>query len=196
MKLRDLLEGDADQVGLGARIGVEVGRRVSGVDYILAQQLRSIVRDDFRCAFEKVDIIIAPTTSHTAMTPSDDLLQRPFPRRPVSLVGCPAVSIPCGLSREGLPIGLGSLEATRGRRPLMLRCYFGGSSSVRAEATGPEGADESRTQDARCERPLPMAIDQRFSKLVGGLHSAARAVRAEGLVAAVSFAPSDPTSTV
>src|SRR4051794_1608760 len=102
--------------------GAEVKRRIMIGTYALssgyydayygrAQRVRTKIAEDFRAAFEKVDLIITPTSptvafklgertaNPLAMYLSDVLTV------PMSLAGLPAISIPSGLS-EGLPVGL------------------------------------------------------------------------------------------
>jgi aspartyl-tRNA(Asn)/glutamyl-tRNA(Gln) amidotransferase subunit A len=102
--------------------GAEVKRRIMLGTYALssgyyeayygtAQRVRTKIADDFRAAFESVDLIVTPTSptvafkigeraaNPLAMYASDVLTV------PMSLAGIPAISIPAGLS-EGLPVGV------------------------------------------------------------------------------------------
>jgi aspartyl-tRNA(Asn)/glutamyl-tRNA(Gln) amidotransferase subunit A len=102
--------------------GAEVKRRIMLGTYALssgyydayygtAQRVRTKIADDFRAAFESVDLVITPTSptvafklgersaNPLAMYASDVLTV------PMSLAGIPAISIPGGLS-EGLPVGI------------------------------------------------------------------------------------------
>ena len=106
-----------------AGFGKEVKRRILLGTYSLssgyydayykkAQQVRTLIRKDFADAFKKVDVIITPTTPTPAFklgekmaNPLQMYLNDIF-TTPVNLAGIPAISIPCGLSKEGLPIGL------------------------------------------------------------------------------------------
>ncbi|HLC67109.1 MAG TPA: amidase family protein, partial [Candidatus Nanoarchaeia archaeon] len=67
---------------------------------------------DFEKAFEKVDIILSPVTPNPAFTiaahsndPVAMYLEDMF-AIPQVMAGIPAISVPCGVSKEGLPIGL------------------------------------------------------------------------------------------
>ncbi|RDW18976.1 Asp-tRNA(Asn)/Glu-tRNA(Gln) amidotransferase subunit GatA [Oceanobacillus chungangensis] len=80
--------------------------------YKKAQQVRTLIKNDFDKIFEEYDVIIGPTSPTTAFKLgekiddpltmyADDILTVP-----VNLAGVPGISIPCGFSPEGLPIGL------------------------------------------------------------------------------------------
>ena len=105
-----------------AGFGAEVKRRVMLGTYALsagyydayygqAQKVRTLVRRDFDRAFERVDLIVAPTTPGVAfkMGEKEDPLQmylNDVLTIPVNLAGLPGVSIPGGFTQNGLPIGL------------------------------------------------------------------------------------------
>ncbi len=103
--------------------GQEVKRRIILGTYVLsagyydayyrkASQVRTLMRADFEEAFQKVDVILTPTAPTPAFRIGEkvgDPLQMylsDIHTIPVNLTGIPGISIPCGLSREGLPIGL------------------------------------------------------------------------------------------
>lgn len=103
--------------------GAEVKRRIMLGTYSLsagyyeayykkAQQVRTLIKNDFEKAFEKVDFIITPTAPSPAFKIGekvDDPLQMYLSdifTISVNLAGVPAISIPCGFSEKGLPIGL------------------------------------------------------------------------------------------
>ncbi len=80
--------------------------------YVKAQRLRSLILRDFTTAFETVDAILTPATPTAAFAigeKADDpiamYLNDVF-TVPVNLAGLPGVSVPAGLSGEGLPLGL------------------------------------------------------------------------------------------
>ncbi|OGL45088.1 MAG: aspartyl/glutamyl-tRNA amidotransferase subunit A [Candidatus Schekmanbacteria bacterium RBG_16_38_11] len=102
--------------------GAEVKRRIMLGTYVLssgyydayyrkAQKVRTLIKEDFDKAFEKVDVIATPTAPTTAFKigeKADDPLQMYLSdifTISVNLGGVPAISIPCGFDREGLPVG-------------------------------------------------------------------------------------------
>jgi aspartyl-tRNA(Asn)/glutamyl-tRNA(Gln) amidotransferase subunit A len=103
--------------------GPEVKRRIMLGTYVLsagyydayyrkASQVRTMIRQDFLNAFEQCDAILAPVAPIPAFKigeKSDDPLQMYLSdvlTLPASLAGIPGISVPCGFSSEGLPIGL------------------------------------------------------------------------------------------
>jgi len=106
----------------GEGFGDEVKRRIILGSYVLssgyydayykrAQQVRTLIRDDFLKAFEEVDAILTPTTPTPAFKIGekvDDPLSMYLAdifTISVNLAGLPGMSMPCGLSNSGLPIG-------------------------------------------------------------------------------------------
>jgi len=79
--------------------------------YLRAQKVRALIKQDFEKAFEKVDIILTPTSPFTAFKIGEKVenslsmyLADVF-TAPTSMAGLPALSIPCG-EIENLPVGL------------------------------------------------------------------------------------------
>ena len=80
--------------------------------YSKAQKVRALVKRDYQRAFEKCDAILTPTSPSVAFKigeRSDDPLAMYLSdiyTVSANLAGVPAISVPCGLSRDGLPIGM------------------------------------------------------------------------------------------
>ncbi len=80
--------------------------------YKKAQQVRTLIKKDFEDVFESYDVIIGPTTPTPAFKigeKTDDPLTmyaNDILTIPVNLAGVPGLSLPCGLSQQGLPLGL------------------------------------------------------------------------------------------
>ena len=79
-------------------------------DYVRAQQMRSRVRREFGEAFKKVDLMLTPMGGPAAKEGPGErhgiLAAGVGSTNPFSLAGLPAISVPCGFSSEGLPLGL------------------------------------------------------------------------------------------
>ena len=80
--------------------------------YKKAQQVRTLIRRDFDAAFEKVDLLLTPTSPTTAFSAGShandplSMYLADLMTIPVNLAGLPAISLPCGFDKAGLPIGL------------------------------------------------------------------------------------------
>ncbi len=109
----------AEEYGEDVRSRIEMGEKVTAVDYLKAMELREKFIAGFHLALleNEVDVIVAPTTPITAPLIDEEkisiggvehktraLLLRN--NRPANLGGVPAISVPCGLTRQGLPAGL------------------------------------------------------------------------------------------
>jgi aspartyl-tRNA(Asn)/glutamyl-tRNA(Gln) amidotransferase subunit A len=105
----------------GAGFGPEVKRRIMLGTYALrsgyydayykkAQQVRTLIKRDFDCAFHACDVLLTPTTPTAAFrfgakaTPVE-MYQADVFTLSCNLAGLPGISVPCGLTAEGLPIG-------------------------------------------------------------------------------------------
>ena len=103
--------------------GAEVKRRIMIGTYVLsagyydayysrAQKVRKLISEDFDQAFEKVDVILTPTTPSTAFGLNDTnddpvaMYLNDIYTVTVNLADLPGISIPVGLSNDGLPLGL------------------------------------------------------------------------------------------
>ena len=105
-----------------AGFGDEVKRRIMLGTYALsagyydayygrAQKVRTLVRRDFQQAFERVDLIAAPTTPGVAFKLGEkadplSMYLNDVLTIPVNLAGLPGISVPAGFTGGGLPIGL------------------------------------------------------------------------------------------
>ena len=121
----------------GAGFGPEVKRRIILGTYVLssgyydayylrAQKVRTLIRQDFLRAFEKVDLVVTPTTPTPAFKAgekSDDPMQMYLSdifTISCNLAGIPGVSLPCGFSTNPkLPIGLQLLGKPFGEETLL-----------------------------------------------------------------------------
>ena len=106
-----------------AGFGAEVKRRVLIGTYVLsagyydayylkAQKIRTLIAEDFRKAYEQCDVILTPTSPSAAFAIGEKMddpvamyMQDVF-TVPANLAGIPGISVPSGLSADGLPLGL------------------------------------------------------------------------------------------
>jgi aspartyl-tRNA(Asn)/glutamyl-tRNA(Gln) amidotransferase subunit A len=108
----------ADQFARQLQKALTIGSTVRAVDYIQAQRLRGLVQDDWSAMFETVDVVVAPTVPMPAAPRSQRFIEWQSGRSESvnsayvrlcmagNLTGFPAISLPCGLSGQGLPIGV------------------------------------------------------------------------------------------
>jgi aspartyl-tRNA(Asn)/glutamyl-tRNA(Gln) amidotransferase subunit A len=116
--------------------GPEVRRRIMLGTYALssgyydayyrkAQQVRTLIREDFRRAFAAVDVVASPTAPTAAFRigeKADDPLQMYLSdvfTIPVNLAGVPGLALPCGHTAAGLPIGLQLVGPAFGEETLL-----------------------------------------------------------------------------
>lgn len=97
--------------------------------YLKAQKVRSLIRKDFEDAFKKVDVILSPVSPHPAFKvgansndPVAMYLEDVFTVAQV-MAGIPCLSVPCGMSKEGLPIGLQLMGPQWGESVILNAAY-------------------------------------------------------------------------
>ncbi|MGQ0578452.1 MAG: amidase [Betaproteobacteria bacterium] len=112
-----LLEKSADKLGEDVRVRLEIGQFYLAVDYVKAQRLRAQVRQSMIASFGDADVMIIPAMpvlppkSGTATIKLDgrNLHVAPTLTRftsPINFCGFPALSMPCGNAKSGLPVNL------------------------------------------------------------------------------------------
>lgn len=122
----------AAEYGEDVRMRLEMGTKVTAVAYLRAMEVRQKFIQSFHKVLvdEDVDALVVPTTPIPAPLIGEDnvslkgathpmraLLLRL--NRPANLAGVPAISVPCGLTRNGLPIGLQMMAAWTEERLLL-----------------------------------------------------------------------------
>jgi aspartyl-tRNA(Asn)/glutamyl-tRNA(Gln) amidotransferase subunit A len=102
-RVRGLVEPAAKWAG-------EVAKTVSGVDYVRAMQVRRMIQQAFDGIFGKYDLLVSPTMPIVAAKIADKLEKSFAYADPLgsggNLSGLPALSLPCGFSKAGLPVGM------------------------------------------------------------------------------------------
>ncbi len=113
----ELLLQHGDRMGEDVRVRLELGQFILAMDYLKAQQLRRHVRDAVIASMNGCDVLVTPTMP--AAPPLAGAMSvnlggkamhvAPAMTRftgPINFCGLPALSLPCGLTREGLPVSL------------------------------------------------------------------------------------------
>ncbi len=114
-----LLEAQPDRVGADAAAIIEAGRGARARDYLDAQDARGRFTQVWARFFDDYDVLLTPTMPVTAFSADrmapETLDGQPVPQTfdawcalalPANLAGLPAVSVPVGPGRDGLPVGL------------------------------------------------------------------------------------------
>ncbi len=107
-----------DDYDSGSRARLEAASMLPAVDYIKAQRARSVVKRELEELLDRFDALLAPASNAPAQPVesatgapggsyrgSADMARRRL-TSPASLAGLPALSVPCGFTRSGLPVGL------------------------------------------------------------------------------------------
>lgn len=107
---RDALRAAGGRLGSIARRSLSIGAFIDEVDVARATRLRVALRAGFDALFSGVDLLCLPTMPGEAgpLDPGDAVTRpdtAPY-TRPFSLVGAPAISMPCGRGSSGLPLGV------------------------------------------------------------------------------------------
>jgi aspartyl-tRNA(Asn)/glutamyl-tRNA(Gln) amidotransferase subunit A len=112
---------------------IRAGERVTAGEYIGRRQELERARRDIREVFAAVDVLLTPTTpipapaiaelkaNPDALRPAELKLLRNT--RPFNVWGLPAISVPCGFTQSGLPIGL-QMAGPHWREDLVLQLAY------------------------------------------------------------------------
>jgi aspartyl-tRNA(Asn)/glutamyl-tRNA(Gln) amidotransferase subunit A len=109
----------SEEYGEDVRTRLEMGTKVTAVSYLRAREFREEFKAVFHetLATNEIDALVAPTTAIAAPRIGEETVSiggKHYPtralllrlNRPANLAGVPAISVPCGLTREKLPVGL------------------------------------------------------------------------------------------
>ena len=99
------LRQHADRYGDDARSLLEAGALIPGTAYVQAQRLRTKIIDETRALFTEIDVLASPTSPVVAPTieAGDPKFVLARYIMDFNVTAIPAISIPCGLSDNGLP---------------------------------------------------------------------------------------------
>lgn len=105
-----LLRSQPAAFGDMVRARFRTGGLMSSADYVQAQRVRNVLKRDFATVLQQVDVVVSPTMSSPAPAfaglDTMSTARRPSFTGPYNLTGMPAISIPCGFTAAGLPVGL------------------------------------------------------------------------------------------
>lgn len=116
--------------------------------YLKALKVRTLIQEDYTAAFQKVDVIMAPTAP-TPAYPMGAMLHDPLKMYlqdictvPLNLAGLPGISVPCGYNREHLPIGLQIIGKPLDEETILRAAYtYEQSQNFHKEMAGLGGAE-------------------------------------------------------
>jgi aspartyl-tRNA(Asn)/glutamyl-tRNA(Gln) amidotransferase subunit A len=130
-RVADRWPAERDRFDHSLAVQIEAGMRWSAVDFVRAAHVRRTLNDAFVRFFARHDLLLTPTMSAppppVKVEVHEEIAGRKVTRLawlaftfPLSLIGYPAASVPCGWTREGLPVGL-QITAPRLADALVLR---------------------------------------------------------------------------
>lgn len=96
---------------------IEQGRMIRGYEYVNAQRLRTVFRREFNKVWRSIDVLVAPATPTAAPKQEDTVVRfgdytedvriaSTRLCRPINFLGEPSLSVPCGMTDAGLPMGM------------------------------------------------------------------------------------------
>ena len=104
------LKSRPHEFGEMVRARFRIGGMLSASDYVQAQRTRKLVKREVAQMLEQVDLLVSPTMTQPAAAfegyDSTSTVRGPSFTAPYNLTGLPAISVPCGFTEAGLPVGM------------------------------------------------------------------------------------------
>jgi aspartyl-tRNA(Asn)/glutamyl-tRNA(Gln) amidotransferase subunit A len=104
------LKARPQDFGEMVRARFRIGGLLSAGDYVQAQRCRQIVKREFAEVLQKVDLLVTPTMTQPAAAfqgyDATSTIRGPSFTAPFNVTGLPAISVPCGFTANGLPVGM------------------------------------------------------------------------------------------
>ena len=111
--------------------------------YLKALKVRTLLKQEFEQAFEKCDVLVAPSASGAAFkfgafSDSLALYMEDICTVPVNLIGAPAISIPVGF-KDGMPLGMQLIGPALGEEKILRAAYTFEQGNPQFTKTAPKG---------------------------------------------------------
>ena len=104
------LKSRPQEFGEMVRARFRIGGLFSSSDYIQAQRVRKLIKREFADVLRKVDLLATPTMTQPAAAfegyDAASTVRGPSFTAPFNVTGLPAISVPCGFTAAGLPVGM------------------------------------------------------------------------------------------
>jgi aspartyl-tRNA(Asn)/glutamyl-tRNA(Gln) amidotransferase subunit A len=104
------LRSKPEEFGEMVRARFRMGGLFTAADYVQAQRVRNVLKRECANVLQRVDVLASPTMSTPAPAfagiDAMTTARRPSFTGPYNLTGMPAISVPCGFTSAGLPVGL------------------------------------------------------------------------------------------